>query len=71
MNSPFEDPHTDRNTSGDSPEEFLRDLLRRTGGRITAEGAAEAREEYGIPRSTALVHGYDFNLFRLFDRDRK
>lgn len=46
----------------DSPEEFLRYLLRRTGGQVTAEVVAAARERFGIPRST---------LFRLAARFRK
>ena len=43
----------------DCPEEFLRYLLRRTGGVVTAEIVAAAREKFGIPRST---------LFRLAAR---
>lgn len=46
----------------DCPEEFLRYLLRRTGGEVTAEVVAAAREKFGIPRST---------LFRLAARFRK
>lgn len=46
----------------DSPEELLRYRLRRTGGVVTAEVVAAAREKFGIPRST---------LFRLAARFRK
>jgi len=46
----------------DSPEEFLRYLLRRTGGQVTAEVITAARDKFGIPRST---------LFRLASRFRK
>ena len=46
----------------DSPEEFLGHLLRRTGGHLTAEVVAAARDTFGIPRST---------LFRLAARFRK
>src|SRR5690606_19336959 len=48
--------------SDDCREEFLRYLLRRKGGEVTAEVAAAAREQFGIPRSM---------LFRLAARFRK
>jgi len=57
MISSSDDPDHD-----DCPEEFLRYLLRRTGGEVTAEVVATAREQFGIPRST---------LFRLAARFRK
>lgn len=43
-------------------EDFLRDLLRHSGGKVTAEVVSAAQAEFGIPRST---------LFRLVARFRK
>lgn len=57
MISPLDNPDQD-----DSPEEFLRYLLCHTGGQVTAEVVAVARDRFGIPRST---------LFRLAARFRK
>ncbi|WP_079921024.1 DNA-binding domain-containing protein [Martelella mediterranea] len=62
MISSLEAPENGQDTGDDDPQEFLRDLLRRSGGTVTAEVVAEAREEYGIPHST---------LFRLVARFRK
>ena len=62
MISPLEHPENSQDTCDDGPQEFLRDLLRRGGGTVTAEVVAKARQEYGIPRST---------LFRLVARFRK
>lgn len=62
MISPQDYPDHDKHADDDSQEEFLRCLLRRTGGKVTAEVVAAAREKFGIPRST---------LFRLAARFRK
>lgn len=55
-------PDHDRYADGDAQAEALRHLLRRTGGKVAAEVATVAREEFGVPRST---------LFRLAARFRK
>src|ERR1019366_7023945 len=41
-----------RETEADGRDEFLRQLLRRSGWKVTAEVVRAARAELGIPRST-------------------
>jgi putative transposase len=62
MNSSPTDPDLNQQANNDGQEEFLRDLLRRAGGKVTAEVVSTAHAEFGIPRST---------LFRLVARFRK
>lgn len=63
MNSAPQDSDTaGRDAEEESPEEFLRDLLSRSDGKVTAEVVTEARDGYGIPRST---------LFRLAARFKR
>lgn len=52
MNSIQDSSKIDQQAVEDSQEEFLRYLLRRRGGKVTADVVAAAREEYGFPRST-------------------
>ncbi|MEZ5801814.1 MAG: DDE-type integrase/transposase/recombinase, partial [Nitratireductor sp.] len=60
--TPQDTDTADCDADEETPEEFLRDLLRRSDGKVTAEVVTEARDGYGIPRST---------LFRLAARFKR
>jgi putative transposase len=61
MNSTPSDPHEEQMSSSEEREEVLRELLRRSGWKVTGEVVSLARSQLGIPRST---------LFRLVSRFR-
>jgi putative transposase len=59
MNSNAIDRQDERQMDAEGRDEFLRQLLQRSGWKVTAEVVRAARAELGIPRST---------LFRLASR---